>query len=70
MKIKLGEQYLDKTNCKKRQRSILYAKGNQQGDIKTVYINIYVPNIEAPTKYIKKILTNIKAETDNSSRGL
>ena len=70
MKIILGEQYLDKTNCKKRQRSILYAKGNQQGDIKTVYINIYVPNIEAPTKYIKKILTNIKAETDNSSRGL
>ena len=30
------------------------------------YINIYVPNIEAPAKCIKKILTNIKAETDNT----
>ena len=38
-----------------------------QGDITTVYINIYVPNTEAPSKYIKKILTNIKAETDTTT---
>ena len=41
----------------------------QQEDI--TIVNIYAPNTGAP-KYIKKILTNIKGETDSNknSRGL
>ena len=68
-KSKLGERYLCQTKqTAKRDKEVHYMlKGSsQQGDITTVYINIYIPNIEAPAKCIKKILTNIKAETDNT----
>ena len=70
IKRKLGEQYLFQTKqTAKRDKAAYYMlKGSsQQGDITTVYINIYVPNTEAPSKYIKKILTNIKAETDTTT---
>ena len=43
----------------------LMIKGSIQEEDITL-VNIYVPNIEAP-KYIKQILTDIKAEIDGNT---
>lgn len=39
----------------------------QKEDI--TFVNIYAPNIGAP-RYLKQILTDLKGEIDNNSRGL
>ena len=60
----------DKTDCKtevigKDKGHYLMIKGSIQEEDITI-VNIYVPNIEAP-KYIKQILTDIKAEIDGNT---